>query len=108
MEADERYALKTRIGSTAFFVFVVTGAILHISRFGFTSLVSIRAVAFFLCGMFAVPIVAGLAAYALHRLIQIVGGHNSASWITAAIVSFAATVGGTIYVTSLGFNWLYR
>jgi len=58
---------KESAGAFSFFVFIISGLYLHVASAGLKSLLSLKAAAFFLIGMFAVPLVFGLATYLLLR-----------------------------------------
>jgi len=60
---------KASSGSLATIIFIISGLYLFIDNLGFGSLISLRALSFFVVGMFAAAIIIGVPAYLLQRAV---------------------------------------
>ncbi len=106
---------KASSSSLATIVFIVTGLYLFIADLGFSSLISLKALGFFIVGMFAAAIVIGVPAYLLQRatakvLMKTVTNPYSDVAIKKikiiGVVLLLTQVAVTIIVTKLAFQWL--
>ena len=106
---------KASSGSLANIVFIVTGLYLFIVNLGFSSLISLKALGFFLVGMFAAAIVIGIPAYLLQRaigkvLMKTVTDPYSEATIKKikfiGVILLLIQVAVTIVITKLVFQWL--
>jgi len=106
---------KESSGSLSTIVFIITGFYLFIVNLGFSSLISLKALGFFVVGMFASAIVIGIPAYLLQRLI-VKGLMRMITnpYSTKAIKNFKLVgvtllfvqILVTIVVTNIAFQWL--
>jgi len=106
---------KASSGSLATIVFIITGLYLFIANLGFSSLISLKALGFFVVGMFVAAIVIGLPAYLLQRatgkvLMKTVTDPYSEITIKKikfiGIILLLIQVVITIFITNLVFQWL--
>ena len=108
---------KASSGSLATIVFIITSLYLFIANLGFSSLISLKAIGFFVIGMFTAAIVIGVPAYLLQRatgkvLMKTVTDPYSDSAIKKikfiGVVLLVIQIAVTIIATKLAFQWLMQ
>lgn len=106
---------KASSGSLATIVFIISGLYLFLSNFGFSSLISLRALGFFVIGMFVAAIAIGIPAYLLQRVIGKAIMMTKTDPLTYATAKRMKLIGillllfqvvATFMITKLAFQWL--
>ena len=105
---------KEASGGVSTLVFNLSGLYLFIANLGFSSLISLKALIFFVVGMFSAAFLIGSATHWLQRLVAKLHGkifHDYSSKFFApslqisAWLLFIGQVGVTIFATDVVFKW---
>tara|TARA_B110000503_G_scaffold38984_1_gene64133 strand:+ start:682 stop:1032 length:351 start_codon:yes stop_codon:yes gene_type:complete len=106
---------KETSGAVATIVFIITSLYLFVAHHGFSSLISLKSLGFFVIGMFAAAILIGAPAYMLQRatakiLMKTITDPYSNASINKiknlGVVLPLVQVTATIYITNRAFQWL--
>ena len=106
---------KAASGSTATIIFIITGLYLFVANLGFSSLISLKSLGFFIVGMFAASLLIGAPAYLFQRavgklLIKTITDPYSNAAIKKikfiGVILLLIQITATAYITKLVFHWL--